>query len=376
VDMEKLRSIFEASLKIENSGTLDDLLRRLVQAACNLTNAEYGAIGVIGKAGNLIRFITHGLSEGEIEAIGEYPRGRGILGLLITDPRPIRIHDISMHPRHAGIPKNHPKITSFLGVPIFIRERTFGNFYLGNKKDGPDFTEGDESLLISLAALASIAIENYRLHEQSKEVLVLQDRARIAADLHDIVIQRLFAAGISLQSTVSKIENREISETIQKAIDDIEGVIFSVRESIFSLSNNLDRTKIKDEILSLAADMSVVLGFLPEVSFRGNIELDFSQDHIHDITAILREALVNVARHAQATKVAITVEVKNGEFLLSVIDNGIGIPDFLSRLSGTANMLKRANQLKGNLTFSNLKDRGTEVRFTMKLPDSSGQLID
>src|SRR5581483_6542396 len=128
-------------------------------------------------------------------AIGELPRGHGILGLLIVDPVPIRLHDLREHADAFGFPARHPEMTSFLGVPIRVRDQVFGNLYLTNKRSEADFTDLDEELTVALAAAAGVAIENARLDARVRELALLEDRERIARDLHDTVIQRLFATG-------------------------------------------------------------------------------------------------------------------------------------------------------------------------------------
>src|SRR5262249_52393234 len=146
-------------------------------------------------------FITVGIDESTHRLIGDLPEGQGVLGLLIVDAQPIRLPDIKKHPNSYGFPPNHPPMTSFLGVPIRVRGEVFGNLYLTEKTSDPEFPEVDEELRVGLAAAAGVAIENARLHNRVQELAVVEDRERIARDLHDTVIQRLFATGLALQAT-------------------------------------------------------------------------------------------------------------------------------------------------------------------------------
>jgi two-component system, NarL family, sensor histidine kinase DevS len=147
---------------------LRSTLQRIVLAACRLAGARYGALGVIGPDRSLIEFITKGIDAQTHRRIGDLPRGHGVLGLLIEEPRPIRLPDIASHPRAYGFPPNHPPMRSFLGVPIRVRDQVFGNLYLSEKQGGGQFTEDDEELMVALSVAAGVAIENARLYEQTR----------------------------------------------------------------------------------------------------------------------------------------------------------------------------------------------------------------
>src|SRR5476651_146905 len=190
----EIRRLLEAVAAMSSDLSLPVVLRRIVVSACELVEAQYAALGVLGPGTNveqirLIEFITEGADDKVVRRIGHYPVGRGILGVLIRDPRPLRLHDLASDPRSYGFPDGHPPMGSFLGVPIRIQGRVFGNLYLTEKRGGGDFTAGDEEMVIGLAGAAGVAIENARLRERVSELAVLEDRERIARDLHDTVIQ-------------------------------------------------------------------------------------------------------------------------------------------------------------------------------------------
>nr|WP_167218602.1 GAF domain-containing sensor histidine kinase [Kribbella shirazensis] len=167
---ERLRALLDAVVGIGADLDLNSTLDRIVTAACELVGARYGALGVVGPDGKrLIRFITHGVTDEEIAAIGPYPEGHGILGLLIEHPESIRMHDLAEHPRSYGFPANHPPMKSFLGVPIRIREHAYGNLYLTEKTDAADFTEDDERTVTALAAAAGVVIDNARLYADTEQ---------------------------------------------------------------------------------------------------------------------------------------------------------------------------------------------------------------
>src|SRR5215218_10163943 len=190
------------------------MLDRIVSAAVGLVDARYGALGVLDETGTrLSQFITVGLDDETCRAIGTLPEGHGILGLLIVDPKPIRLPDLHEHPDSYGFPPRHPPMKSFLGVPIRVRNQVFGNLYLTDKTTAEVFTDIDEELVVGLAAAAGVAIENARLHERVQRYALVEDRERIARDLHDTVVQRLFATGLSLQGTVRLVRSDSAAAT-------------------------------------------------------------------------------------------------------------------------------------------------------------------
>src|SRR5215475_1867387 len=165
---ERLRALLDAGVAITSELSLDALLQRLIEKAVELTDAHYGALGVIGPSGSALeRFVTTGIDEETRRAIGDPPRGRGILGALIRDATALRLHDIVDDPRSVGFPSNHPPMHTFLGVPILLRGVAYGNLYLTEKAGGGDFTDLDEELVTLLAGQAAVAIENARLYEAS-----------------------------------------------------------------------------------------------------------------------------------------------------------------------------------------------------------------
>jgi len=165
---DRMRSLLEAVIAISSGLDLESTLRRIVETAVGLVDATYGALGVIGDDKRLAEFIPVGVSEEEIARIHHWPEGRGLLGLLIEDPRPLRLADISAHPASAGFPEGHPPMRGFLGVPVRVRDEVFGNLYLTDKRDGGEFTEDDEAVLVALGAAAGVAVENARLYDAAR----------------------------------------------------------------------------------------------------------------------------------------------------------------------------------------------------------------
>ena len=165
---DQMRGLLEAVIAISSGLDLETMLRRIVETAVELVDATYGALGVIGSGGRLAEFIPVGLTEEEISQIDHWPQGRGLLGLLIKEPQPLRLRSIAEHGESSGFPAGHPPMQSFLGVPVRVRDEVFGNLYLTNKRDGGEFTEDDEAVLLALGAAAGVAVENARLYQAAQ----------------------------------------------------------------------------------------------------------------------------------------------------------------------------------------------------------------
>ena len=342
--------LLDAVMTVGSDLDLNSVLRHIVQSATTLVDARYGALGVLDESGErLSQFITVGLTDDERRAIGDLPKGQGILGLLIVDPQPLRLPDLQEHPESYGFPPNHPPMRSFLGVPIRLRNRVFGNLYLTDKTTAEVFTDIDEELVVALAAAAGVAIENARLHLRVQELALLEDRERIARDLHDTVIQRLFATGLRLQGAARLAERPEVAERITGAVEDLDVTVKHIRTAIFGLEATRPPTGgLRHRILALASEAAGALGFEPSVVFGGPIETTPEEIAV-ELVAVLREALSNVARHAHAHGVEVEMDV-DGEVVLRVSDDGRGLPD-QPRAGGRGlpNMGARASRLGGSM---------------------------
>ncbi|WP_329478748.1 GAF domain-containing protein [Kribbella sp. NBC_01484] len=221
---ERLRALLDAVVGIGADLDLNSTLDRIVSAACELAGAQYGALGVVGPDGKrLVRFITHGVTDEQIAAIGPYPEGHGILGLLIEHPEPIRMHDLAEDPRSYGFPANHPPMKSFLGVPIQTREHAFGNLYLTEKTGGADFTEDDERTVTALAAAAGVVIDNARLYADTEQRRRWHE---VTAEITQLMLGE-FEPGQALQLIAQR--SRELSGALVAAVLLIEDSDLVVR---------------------------------------------------------------------------------------------------------------------------------------------------
>jgi signal transduction histidine kinase len=340
-------------------------LQRIVDAARELVDAHYCALGVLDASGGALdEFIVAGIDDDTYRAIGEPPRGHGILGLLITDPRPLRLADLTEHAASFGFPPHHPPMRSFLGVPIMVRGEVFGNLYLTDKQSAEAFSERDEELTVALAGAAGVAIDNARLHARLQEVAVLEDRDRIAMDLHDTVIQQLFAIGLSLQGAARMIRDPEPANRLQAAVDDLDLTIKQIRSTIFALGTRVSTptTGTRDKILAVVAEASRTLDTEPQVHLDGPIGTALSDQQADELLAALRELLTNVARHARARYVRVAVVATDDDVALTVEDDGAGPPPAGTPTGGRglANLATRARRLGGSFELSR-RDRGGSI---------------
>ena len=369
-DPAKLRRLMDAVLMIEADIELPVLLRHLVEEACSLVGARYGALGLLNEARNgLERFLTVGLSEAEEKAIGQRPTGRGVLGLLIAEPVPLRLSDLSGHPDSYGFPDCHPPMRSFLGVPVRARGEVFGNLYLTDKTEADDFTEEDEAMVEALALAAGIAVENTRLQDRVRLLSVIDDRDRIARDLHDRVVQRIFAVGMVLQSTTRLTDLSLVMERVSKAVDDLDATINEIRTSIFDLGDAMVHAGLRRAVLGLVDELTPALGARPDVTFEGPVDNAIPERVADHLLAVLREALTNACKHAKATRYAVRLSVTDA-VTLDVVDNGIGIQLPLTPRAGgggrgLSNLRSRAEKLGGTFEILAADEGGTRLRWSV-----------
>ena len=371
VQPKDLQHLLEAIVTVGSELSLPVVLRRIVETATELVDARYGALGVLDESGTtLSEFLTSGIDDAAVQAIGAPPSGHGILGLLIVDPRPIRLPDLAQHPDSFGFPPNHPAMSSFLGVPIRVRGQVFGNLYLTEKAGGAAFTETDEELAIGLAAAAGVAIENARLHARVGELRVVEDRERIARDLHDTVIQRLFATGLALQGAAARAGDPEMVDRLQHAVEDLDDTVRHIRTTIFELQRQrIPGRSIRQEVLDLVSEAAEPVDIHHVVRFDGPIDLGVPDDIADQLVAVVREAVTNVVKHAGAHTVEVDLVLSEHHLELQVSDDGAGLPEVLrADGNGLRNLRARAERLGGEMLVEPGERAGTVLVWRVPLP--------
>ena len=370
--------LIEAGMILASELSLDAVLQRIVELAVEISDARYGALGVLTPDRRAIQeFITVGVTAEDRAAIGDPPVGHGVLGLLIEEVGPLRMPNIGADPRSVGFPPNHPPMRSFLGAPVVSRGTVFGNIYLTEKKDAPEFTSDDEATLIVLASQAGIAIENARLYEeiqrQQRELQrlsVLEDRERIAKELHDGVIQSLFAVGMGLQGAASFAKDEDLGRRIEGAVEEIDRAIRDLRNYIFGLRPGIlaDR-QLHQALQELGTEFESRSGVVTVVDVDGQTAGALAS-RAGDLVQITREALSNVGRHAKAEtcRVSLRRGALEGTALLEIDDDGVGLdPEAPGTGMGLQNMQDRVASLGGDLTIESAVGAGTTVRLTIPM---------
>lgn len=359
--------------EIAGLASVDDVLQVIVDRVRPLVGARYAALGIVDSDGRIERFITSGMDDETRRRIGALPEGLGLLGLIIRENRSFRIADINSDPRRSGFPPNHPPMTSFLGVPITVKGISLGRLYLTDKADADEFSEGDQSLVETFALHAGIAMENARLHEQLQRLAVVDERERISKDLHDGIIQNMYALGLSLEDVPELMEDdrTEAVARVERAIDSVHLAIRDIRNLIFGLRPGLF------EGVSLVGGLAALV---EEYRHNTIIELELRvPDTVAEppavvtgqLLAIVSESLSNIVRHSRATRASLELAAqRDGAWELTIEDNGIGFdPAGAMKLGhqGLANTRGRAAKIGGTVTIDSQPGAGTRV--VVRVPD-------
>ena len=332
---------------------IDQVLQLIVDRVRELVSATYAALGIVDDTGRITQFITSGITAEQRRAIGDLPRGHGLLGLIIRENRAYRIPSIASHPESYGFPPNHPPMTSFLGVPITVKGDVVGRLYLTDKRDAHEFSANDQALVETFALHAGIAIDNARLHDQVQRLAVVDERDRISRDLHDSIIQSIYAVTLSLDDVPDLVgeDPDEARARVDAAIDALHAVIQDIRTFIFGLRPLLlDSGSVMDGLGTLADELRRNTAI--EVEIRGEAPPDLSVEVVAELLTIAREALANMARHSAAGHAEIALSADDGGVRLLMADDGQGFDHTATAAAGhhgLANMRARAERLGGTM---------------------------
>lgn len=502
---DELTGLLAAITAATDNTTLADVLQRIVETACELVDARFGALGVIGTDGTLENFVHTGLTDAQVAQMGALPRGGGVLGVLLTDPKPLRLTDLSSHPLSSGFPVNHPVMNSFLGSPIRVRGEVFGNLYLTEKRNGESFTALDETRIVALSALAGTAIANTRQLQQLRErerwrdavvhlavgllaggtveaayteiadaahtlavgvgacvvrtgddvtllaasgtvtadglpkapvhqlndtdpvidpsravfdapaslwtrlddsnmpivlgvaltrdptehdvdelasfartaklalarqraaedvakLELVAERERIGRDLHDTVIQELFATGLSLQAFARRNEgDTAVTDAVNAAVDQIDATVKQIRSTIFSLHHRPSDASVRGAVIRVTDEIGSLTAAPVRVLFNGAVDTLIGDTAAHHLIPVLREALTNVVKHAQASEVEVAIDVDGDQLVLTVTDDGVGFATGRAHGHGVRNMRDRAVACGGTCTLTAIDTGGTRL---------------
>jgi signal transduction histidine kinase len=362
-----LRGMSDAVLAISGELSVDAVLQKMVDAARELVQARYAALGIPDGEGGFDQFITSGMSDAQIAAIGPLPRTHGLLGAMLENPAPFRTSDIKRDPRFGGWPAAHPVMASFMGVPIVAKRRIIAAFYLTDKQHHAAFSDDDQRLIEMLAAHAAVAIENARLFERSRELSVIEERNRLARDLHDSVTQTLFSVALNAEAAVTLLDRdagkaraqlEKVRDLSREALAEMRSLIFELRPAELEADGLVATLRKHVDVLQRVRRIEITLDVHGERRLAPDVE--------QGLFRIAQEALNNALKHAQARRIELLVELEAGSACLSVRDDGAGFdpgsPGTRSKRLGLTSMRERAEALDGVLSIDSAPGAGTTVR--------------
>jgi signal transduction histidine kinase len=358
------------------------VLQKVVDLSRDLVSSRYGALGVLNQEGTAFeQFITSGMTDEERKEIGKPPEGKGILKLLIERGDSLIIDDVPSYRGAYGFPEHHPVMRSLLGVPIKTKGKVIGNLYLTEKVDPYDhnsteiipFTQEDRQILEMFATQAAIAIENARLYRQVQQLAILEERQRFGMDLHDGVIQSIYAVGLMLEDIQRRVadEPDTAKEGISNAIRSLNTAISDMRNYILDLRpQHFQGRDIVQGVEELSRALRANTFMTVSVDVNNVNPSRFSPEQTVEILHIAQEALSNVQKHARASEVDILLNFDGKDLFLEILDNGVSIePKDLqrSRGNGLRNMQDRASSLNGDIQVTPRVEGGTVVRLVVPI---------
>jgi signal transduction histidine kinase len=362
-----LRAMSDAILAMVAEPRVERVLRKLVESARELVDARYAALGIPDDQGEgFAEFIYAGMTDELVAKIGPLPRRHGLLAAMLSETQPYRSQDIREDPRFQWWPDAHPRMSSFLGVPIVSKAKVIAAFYLTDKMGAKEFSQADQQTIEMLAAHAAVAIENARLYERSRELSVIEERNRLARDLHDSVTQTLFSMSLTAEAAVAAIGSDP-----QAAKDQIENLRELARAAVLEMRSLIFELRPAE----LESD-----GLLPTLQKHIDVvrrttrrEIELREDGYErqstavekELFRIAQEALNNAIKHSQAGRIEIELTLREGRLKLVVSDDGVGFDpsdqQIRSRRLGITSMEERAEQIGGELRIESTVGRGTRV---------------
>lgn len=366
ISAERVAQLVEAASSVAGAAELKGTLAAVVEAAIDLTGARYGALGVLGSHGFLSEFIHRGMDSDTAKRIGAPPTGHGLLGTITREQRCVRLDNLADHADSVGFPDHHPPMSSFLGVPIRVGEDVFGNLYLTDKDGG--FTDEDVELIEALATISGSAIATARLQNRLRTVAVVEDRERIARDLHDAIIQDLFAVGLGLQAAAKQVQDEEVGVELRESAARLDDSITALRRFIFDLRPPVwAQRRIRAELDELVHGLAEPHDVVVETLYRG--EVDTLPDRLIDELLLMAgESVSNALRHAESAQITVRLNRHSDHLELVTMDDGVGFrPEAVDVGMGLINLRSRAADLGGHAEIISTEGGGTTVEVTLPL---------
>ncbi|WP_308249814.1 GAF domain-containing sensor histidine kinase [Sphaerisporangium fuscum] len=365
-----LHAVSSAVLAVTRHLSVREVLQVIVRSARSLLNARYAALGVPDDDGSFAEFVAEGVSDKQWDAIGPLPRQHGMLAAMLREAAPVRLPDIREDPRFEWWPSAHPVLKDFIGVPIRDAQEVLGIIFLSNKRDRGGFTQADQDLLTLFAAHAAIAITNARLYERSRELTVVEERNRMARELHDAVTQKLFSLRLTAQAAGSLVRHDP-----ERAVDEIDRVQRLAGEALAELRAvivelrpaELDRHGLAETLRKHVALLDRL--YPVKVSFAATPVSELPAETEVAVLRVAQEAVHNALRHAGASSVRVSLAASGSVLTLRVSDDGDGfeVDSSTFRGLGLISMRERAEASGGSLRISSRQGAGTTVELEVPL---------
>ncbi len=364
-----LSDMVNAAMYAAQADQLEGVLQRIAEISRELVNARYAALGVPDGMGGLRYFEFTGIPRDHIAKIGHLPRGRGLLGAIMRERLPIRLAEMRTDARSVGFPPHHPPMTSLLGVPIQVGDQLFGTLYLCDRIDGQPFNDQDQWLIETMAGYAALAIAGTMLSEQKERLALLEERERIGMELHDGIIQSLYAIGMHLdllRGTGNNVATAELSPSI----DALNDVIEDIRRYILDLKiKNYRQRTVNQCFMDIVHRLHIPESIQVFVEAPDDLP-PFTPATFESVCQIVYEAVSNSVRHASANTIRVVASQDQRHFEVAVVDDGKGFElEILSMHGGLGlrNIKQRARMHGGTVDIDTKVNRGTRLRLTIPL---------
>ncbi|MEE8368140.1 MAG: GAF domain-containing sensor histidine kinase, partial [Thermoanaerobaculia bacterium] len=372
----ELLALHHAALDISGDLSLDNVLQKVVDQARQLVQARYGAITVVARSGEILEFLTSGISAEQRDKIGPPPQGHGLLGVSLHKGSTLRLQNMKNDPNFQGFPPHHPAMKSLLAVPILCKSPFKGNLYLAERQGRKPFSQEDEETLLRFATAAASAIDNAHLHRQVHTLAVAEERVRLAGEMHDGMAQVLAYVNTKAQAVkeyLNREKTAEASAQLEQLASAAREVYTDVREGILALRTKLGTERpFGDALKEFLERWQDQTGISTTLEVGENLHLSPKLEL--QLLRIIQEALANVRKHSGAKSAEVIINIGGGRLVAQISDAGDGFDlESMQRSDfprfGLAIMRERAESLGGTLELTTAPGEGTRVRIEFPLPE-------
>jgi len=367
--LPRLREIASLVTHAAQAESIELVLERIARVSAELVHAHYGALGIPDGQGGLRYFKVTGITPEQIRQIDHPPVGKGLLGVIMNEEQALRLEHMRDDPRSVGFPEGHPRMESLLGVPVMMGDQLYGMLYLTDRGDGLPFTEQDQWLTEVMASYAALAIASLNLQDERSRLAMLEERERISMELHDGVIQSIYAIGMQIDLINSGLQDQQLTQELGNVIGGLNTVIDDIRRYILDLRTVYStQNSLKQYLGDLITRLHIPETLHVDVKIPDDQPVPLPPVTFEAVCQIINEALSNVVRHASATRVEITGKLRGNMYEVTVEDNGQGF-DVLSADHrnglGLRNIKQRARLHGGHVGIESTPGVGTRLTISI-----------